>query len=75
MGEKWLVAYSERALPKAPKLRFAELFKLRPSWLFEELLPYLQGIQGPGRTVEALLLEFTRCTQASAAEAPLYSAR
>lgn len=75
MGETWLVSYPERALPRQPKQRFATLFSLKGSWLFDELLPYLQGIQGPGKTVEALLLENTRCTQASAQELPLYSAR
>ena len=41
----------------------------------EELTAYLQGIQGPGQTVEALLLQFCRCTQQTPEEPPMYSAR
>ena len=61
--------------PQDPAARFAALFALKPAWSLEEMCAYLEGVAGPGQTVEALLLAFCRCTQVARDDPPMYSAR
>lgn len=44
-------------------------------WLWEDMEPYVAGLQGPGQTVEALLLKFARANQPKPTEPVTYSAR
>ncbi|GAB4813586.1 hypothetical protein N2152v2_000632 [Parachlorella kessleri] len=62
-------------LPKDPAGRFAALFAERERWAWEDLEPYIIGLQGPGQTVEGLLLKYARASQPKPTDPMLYSAR
>ena len=44
-------------------------------WQWEELEPYVRGLQGPGLNAEALLLRHTRLSQQRPSDPVTYSAR
>eukprot|EP00897_Mesotaenium_endlicherianum_P001159 jgi/Mesen1/11043/ME000099S10491 len=73
--ERWLRPFPVSLLPTNPGQRFAELFQARSKWLWEDLEPYLRDLQGPGQSVESLLLRHTRRIQPSSAQPPVYCAR
>ena len=74
-GQHWVVALPAGALPKAPRARFAALFAVKPKWAADELAPYLADVVSGAQTAEALLLAHCRCTQASDADAKVYTRR
>lgn len=41
------------------------LFKVKPAWRLEELEPFLEGIVGPDKKGEAVVLQHARCVTAS----------
>mmetsp|Transcript_38649 Transcript_38649/g.74100 ORF Transcript_38649/g.74100 Transcript_38649/m.74100 type:complete len:437 (-) Transcript_38649:294-1604(-) len=73
--EKFLVNFRADTLPRQPAARFDALFGQRARWEWDDLHPYLEGIQNPGQSVEALLLKFTRQTKPDAHADPVYSKR
>ena len=44
-------------------------------WEWEDLEPYVQDLRGPGQTAEALLLKYTRASQAKPTDPVTYSMR
>jgi sister chromatid cohesion protein DCC1 len=63
------------ALPADAPSRFAALFAESVRWEWEELEPYVRGLQGPGQTAEALLLKHARASQQRPTDPVTYSAR
>lgn len=55
-----------------PPIRLHYLFC---RWEWEELEPYVQDLRGPGQTAEALLLKYTRISQAKPTDPITYSLR
>ncbi|GIY49184.1 sister chromatid cohesion protein DCC1 [Caerostris darwini] len=47
-------------LPENVKERFEFLFKIKPKWEFDEIVPYLEDRTYAGNDVKALLIKFTR---------------
>eukprot|EP00887_Chlorella_sp_A99_P001625 scaffold8.g1625.t1 len=62
-------------LPTGAEPRFAALFAAQPRWEWAELEPYVEGLQQPGQTAEALLLKYARASQAKPSDPITYSAR
>lgn len=44
-------------------------------WEWDDLRPYVEGLQGPGQTVEGLLLKYARASQARPSDPITYSSR
>ena len=63
------------SLPQDAPSRFAALFAEQQRWEWEELVPYVQSLQGPGQTAEALLLKYARASQQRPTDPVTYSAR
>lgn len=61
------------ARPVAPSP--ALLLFLFGRWEWEDLEPYVQDLRGPGQTAEALLLKYTRASQAKPTDPVTYSMR
>ena len=75
-GEEELVAhFPASALSRQPATRFAQLFAARARWQAADLELYLADVQGPGQSVQQLLLKYCRANQASAGAPIEYSAR
>ncbi|GIL64365.1 hypothetical protein Vafri_18331 [Volvox africanus] len=73
--EARISSFPASALPRDPGERFAALFGRRARWEWTALEPFLEGIQVPGQSAEALLMRFARASQLTP-DAPLvYSAR
>lgn len=53
----------------------ALLLFLLGRWEWEDLEPYVQDLRGPGQTAEALLLKYTRASQAKPTDPVTYSMR
>ena len=62
-------------LPRRAAERFKFLFSVRPRWELPALEPYIEGLAGPGETVEALLLKFARVSQQKPTDPVTYSSR
>ncbi|CAI7799862.1 unnamed protein product [Closterium sp. NIES-54] len=62
-------------LPATAEHRFQALFSMQPMWALWDLEPYLFDLQGPGQSVETLLMRFTRKVQEGADKPELYCAR
>ena len=62
-------------LPRNAENRFSELFGVRPRWELKDLEPYIEGLAGPGETMEMLLLRFARMSQQRPTDPITYSAR
>mmetsp|Transcript_67011 Transcript_67011/g.111355 ORF Transcript_67011/g.111355 Transcript_67011/m.111355 type:complete len:414 (+) Transcript_67011:111-1352(+) len=63
-GPKVKALFAE-GLSSAPLVRFATLFKFKPSWSLIELVPYLNDILEPGCTEEQLVLQHARSVVAN----------
>ncbi|KAG0586272.1 hypothetical protein KC19_2G077700 [Ceratodon purpureus] len=74
-GDSWLRLYSVSTLPSKPAERFSALFKEKPKWEWNDLEPYLRGMRAPGQSVEAMLLRYTRKSQASSDVPAIYTSR
>lgn len=61
------------ACPVAPSR--TRLLFLSGRWEWEDLEPYVQDLRGPGQTAEALLLKYTRASQAKPTDPVTYSMR
>ena len=48
-----------------PRASAEALFKVKPAWRLAELEPYLEGIVGPDKKGEAVVLQHARCVTAS----------
>ena len=48
-----------------PRTSAEALFKVKPAWRLAELEPYLEGIVGPDKKGEAVVLQHARCVTAS----------
>jgi len=48
------------SLPSVAKERFRQLFSIKREWNMKEFQPYVQDIVEPGRSAEALVLEYAR---------------
>jgi sister chromatid cohesion protein DCC1 len=53
------------AMPASPAVRFGLLFGVKPAWSMRELAPYLTEMVPPGKTAEALVLQYARCVVAN----------
>eukprot|EP00250_Pteridium_aquilinum_P006628 c16506_g1_i1 orf=104-1282(-) len=74
-SESWLRPFPVSALPSNPADRFARLFRERTKWEWQDLEPYISDLRAPGKSVEALLLKYTRKTQPTADASPIFTAR
>lgn len=74
-GDSWLRLYSVSALSSKPAERFSALFKEKSKWEWDDLEPYLRGMQAPGQSVEAMLLRYTRKSQSSPNVPAVYTPR
>lgn len=74
-ADSWLRLFSVSSLPTKPAERFSALFKENPKWEWDDLEPYLRGMQAPGQSVEAMLLRYTRKTQISPNVPAMYTPR
>lgn len=74
-GNSWLRLYSVSTLPSKPAERFSVLFKEKSKWEWDDLEPYLSGMQAPGQSVEAMLLRYTRKSQVSPNVPAIYTPR
>ncbi|KAH7293250.1 hypothetical protein KP509_28G017500 [Ceratopteris richardii] len=74
-SDSWLYPFSVANLPSNPAERFAALFRERPRWEWEDLEPYISDLRAPGKSVDALLLKYTRRTQPTAETPPIFTAR
>lgn len=54
----WHFPVSE--LPQDPLSRFNKLFNVREKWTHSEILPYIQDLETPGQSLNALLLKHAR---------------
>ena len=50
---------------RLPRTSAEALFKVKPAWRLAELEPYLEGIVGPDKKGEAVVLQHARCVTAS----------
>ena len=48
-----------------PRTSAEALFKVKPAWRLAELEPFLEGIVGPDKKGEAVVLQHARCVTAS----------
>lgn len=64
-GGRHLQALPLESLPATAAPRFQALFKVKPAWLLAELEPYLEGVVGPDKKGEAIVLQHARCVTAS----------
>lgn len=53
------------SMPASPAVRFGLLFGVKPAWSMRELAPYLTEMVAPGKTAEALVLQYARCVVAN----------
>lgn len=74
-GDSWVRLYSVSSLPSKPAERFSALFKEKTKWEWDDLEPYLRGMQAPGQSVEAMLLRYTRKSQVSPNVPAIYTPR
>lgn len=74
-GDSWLRLYSASSLPSKPAERFSALFKEKLKWEWNDLEPFLRGMQAPGQSVEAMLLRYTRKSQVSPTAPVIYTPR
>jgi Sister chromatid cohesion protein Dcc1 len=74
-GTRGLKKFPVSALPADAGDRFKELFEERPRWEAEDLEPYVEGLGGPGKTVEGLLLKYARANQQRPTDPVTYSKR
>eukprot|EP00899_Mesostigma_viride_P015300 jgi/Mesvir1/23771/Mv10597-RA.1 len=75
-GEEVVVAWPVDALPQDDAAaRFRALFDKRRMWAYDDLVPYVRGLQGPGETIESLLLQYARKFQPRPECPVLYCAR
>lgn len=63
------------SLPQEPQERFEVLFKQRKHWELPALKPYIEGLAGPGESIETLLLKYARANQQKPTDPVTYSAR
>ncbi|CAI6012594.1 unnamed protein product [Closterium sp. NIES-65] len=56
----WVRFLPSDQLPATAEHRFQALFTVQPMWALADLEPYLIDLQGPGQSVETLLMRFTR---------------
>lgn len=73
--ETWVRAFRVSSLPSTPAERFPILFRERAKWEWKDLQPYIRDLDVPGLSAEGLLLKYTRKTQPSANDDPIFSAR
>ncbi|KAI5074776.1 hypothetical protein GOP47_0010737 [Adiantum capillus-veneris] len=73
--DSWLRPFSVSTLPSNPAERFAALFRERSKWEWQDLEPYIGDLRAPGKSVDALLLKYTRRTQPTADASPVFTAR
>ncbi|XP_020262810.1 sister chromatid cohesion protein DCC1, partial [Asparagus officinalis] len=73
--ESWIRAFSVSALPTVPADRFAALFRERSKWEWKDLEPYIRDLKIPGLSSEALLIKYTRRSQANPDVEPTFTAR
>lgn len=71
-GVQWLPVGK---LPQDAGTRFQELFKIQSRWELPMLEPYIEGLAGPGETMEMLLLKYARMSQQRPTDPITYSAR
>ncbi|CAI5940449.1 unnamed protein product [Closterium sp. NIES-64] len=71
----WVRFLPSDQLPATAEHRFQALFTVQPMWALADLEPYLIDLQGPGQSVETLLMRFTRKVQEGADKPELYCAR
>lgn len=62
-------------LQRDPAKRFGQLFAERGKWTLENLQPYIQDLKVPGSSSGAILLKYSRASQATPSDPVLYSAR
>jgi len=65
--------FPSTTLPDTARDSFIELFKVRPKWKYDEIVPYLINIVDPGSTIEQLLAKYTRINQTP--QGKIYSSR
>ncbi|PNY14021.1 sister chromatid cohesion protein DCC1 [Trifolium pratense] len=73
--ETWVRAFRVSSLPSTPAERFSILFRERAKWDWKDLQPYIRDLNVPGLSAEGILLKYTRKTQPSPNEDPVFSAR
>ncbi|XP_012568768.2 uncharacterized protein [Cicer arietinum] len=73
--ETWVRAFSVSSLPSTPAERFSILFRERAKWEWKDLQPFIRNLSVPGLSSEGLLLKYTRKTQPSPHDDPIFSAR
>ncbi|XP_058761743.1 uncharacterized protein LOC131635153 [Vicia villosa] len=73
--ETWVRAFRVSSLPSTPAERFSILFRERAKWDWKDLQPYIRDLNVPGLSAEGLLLKYTRKTQPSPNQDPVFSAR
>mmetsp|Transcript_35425 Transcript_35425/g.89325 ORF Transcript_35425/g.89325 Transcript_35425/m.89325 type:complete len:266 (+) Transcript_35425:2-799(+) len=72
----FIQSFDAEAMPRSPVERFRMLFSARPSWLYEELEPYLKiGLEAGNQSVEALLMKHARAVQKTPDDPVTYTAR
>lgn len=69
--DKW-IRYEEIDLPQDPKLRFEQLFEMKPQWKEDELKPFLTGLVRAGYDVDKLVLRNTRILEKKNKEGKKY---
>lgn len=74
-SQKMLKLFDVHQLPADPAARFRAAFQEQPQWTLLALQPYIEDLQGPGRSAEALLLKYARRVQQEPGAPVLYSAR
>ncbi|DBA72212.1 TPA: hypothetical protein ACH3X2_010607 [Trebouxia sp. C0005] len=76
MGTQKLVKlFNVQQLPAEPATRFKAVFQERAQWSWRDLQPYVEDLQGPGRSAEALLLKYARRVQQDPGSPVMYTAR
>jgi sister chromatid cohesion protein DCC1 len=55
--------------------RFDHLFKIKNSWSYDEIRPYITNLAAPGQTTEELLLKYARPSQAKPEDPVMYTKR
>ncbi|CAI5486441.1 unnamed protein product [Closterium sp. Naga37s-1] len=71
----WVQYLPSDQLPATAEHRFQALFTVQPMWALGDLEPNVIDLQGPGQSVETLLMRFTRKVQEGADKPELYCAR
>ncbi|KAL0050702.1 hypothetical protein WJX82_005403 [Trebouxia sp. C0006] len=71
--QKLVKLFNVQQLPCEPAARFKAVFLERAQWSWQDLQPYVEDLQGPGRSAEALLLKYARRVQQDPGKPVMYN--